>query len=292
MSALYSLPVTERLRQQVRAVQKSIVEHIVAIRAKDLVLGASYQRQVDSEHAKHIAETFDVRKALVIIVSKRENGELFVVDGQHRVIAALQHDANILLPCIVYEGLSEAEEAALFAELTRERRAMSAHDVFWADLIAGSTDAVGVHRIVNSTGYHLHRTEGMSTALYCYSALRSAYNSDDGDSLQSILTTTMRAWGPGEPPTAQIVKAIHAFVIQYKGEYDPDRLVHVLSRHTKRQFDAKLKEAHQYFGEYSGSTHGGRAIREFYNRGLRSKRLREWVAGKSLRSKGRDRNGI
>lgn len=260
------------------------LDHIVGIKAVDLTLGAEYQRDLIETHAERIAEDFDVRKALVIVVSIRPTGERYVVDGQHRVVAALRSDPEQILPCIVYHGLSVAEEAELFSRLQRDRVPLNAQSMFWADVISGQPEAVAVKRMVEASGYFLSRTPGAHGAVTCYSALRVAYRSRDGHVLDQTLAAIRAAWGTSEPPTAVSIKAISAFINQYFNEFDTQRLVDVLSRTTQRGFEVKSRQFKEAVGTgYAGASHGGRYVQAIYNKGLRRRQLPEWVPGKGER---------
>jgi len=257
------------------------LSHIVGIKARDLVLGAEYQRQLLEDHAMAIAEKFDVRKALVVVVNVRFNGDRYVIDGQHRVMAAMLRDPEMVLPCIVYHGLNESQEAGLFAELQRERRQLRPHDLFWADVVAGDKTVLHLKDIVESVGYRFARKEGNKGHIYCYSNLRRSYDSDNGVTLQRALLAMAEAWGTDDPPRHTAMRAVHAFVVQYQDEYDHKRLVDVLTRTPQVQFEVGVKQFKEAVGTgYAGASTGGRYVQAIYNKGKRSNKLPEWRPGR------------
>ena len=76
----------------------------------------AYQRPLSVERVKEIVCNFDERIANEPKVSQR-NGHFYVFDGQHTVAAREERNGGKPLPilCKVYLGLSESDEAVLFA---------------------------------------------------------------------------------------------------------------------------------------------------------------------------------
>ena len=87
------------------------------INSRDLEIPRNkYQRRFRSELAEKIAKDFDERIANEPKVSQRD-GRYFVFDGQHTIAAREARNGGKPLPilCKVYMGLTEKEEALLFA---------------------------------------------------------------------------------------------------------------------------------------------------------------------------------
>lgn len=97
-----------------------LVHHEMVINSKFLEVPRSYyQRHLNANRVKRIAAEFDERIANAPKVSYR-NGHYYVFDGQH-TIAALKlrnNNCDLDILCKVYTGLTEAEEALLFAQQT------------------------------------------------------------------------------------------------------------------------------------------------------------------------------
>ncbi|MBO0378087.1 ParB/Srx family N-terminal domain-containing protein [Staphylococcus warneri] len=53
----------------------------------DLNTDMSYQSPVKEAQVKKIVKHFDPQKLHTIVVNKRENGQFYIIDGQHRVQA-------------------------------------------------------------------------------------------------------------------------------------------------------------------------------------------------------------
>ena len=77
----------------------------------------TYQRNLNPERVKRISHSFDERIANEPKVSLR-NGHYYVFDGQHTIAARVERNGGkpLAILCKVYLGLSESDEATLFAE--------------------------------------------------------------------------------------------------------------------------------------------------------------------------------
>lgn len=104
----------------------------------------TYQRPFTSNRAKEIAANFDERIANEPKVSYRD-GKYFVFDGQHTVAARVMLNGgnDLLITCKVYYGMTEKEEALLFAQQTGISAPLSAGsriraEIFGDDPIAAA----------------------------------------------------------------------------------------------------------------------------------------------------------
>ena len=106
-----------------------------------LQVDASYQRSIENGQSRsliaRIAKDWNWDLCQVLVVSRRGDQGLFVVDGQHRLQAAKMRGDIGQLPCVVATYASAQEEAAIFAQLNRQRTPLKALDIFKAAL-AGS----------------------------------------------------------------------------------------------------------------------------------------------------------
>lgn len=118
-----------------------------------LEIDKSYQRALSALGSQRliqdIARKFDWRLFLPLVVSRREGGGLYVIDGQHRMEGARLRGDIRLVPCTVIEGLSQVEEAKLFCSLNGKRKPISALDLWRSAVMSGDPDAVTVAAIVS-----------------------------------------------------------------------------------------------------------------------------------------------
>src|SRR4029077_9145808 len=98
--------------------------------AAELKVDHDVQRGFHPEHAASLKKAWDPKYIGTLIVSRRKNGELYLIDGQHRCWVALQLDQTAIMDCEVYEGLEVEEEAMMFLHFNRNRKPPSAFDTF------------------------------------------------------------------------------------------------------------------------------------------------------------------
>lgn len=102
-----------------------------------LELDHSYQR-VETGNAKNIADNWDDNACEFLLVSYR-NGKFYVIDGQHRMIAAKIKGIESL-PCVILVGLSKSEEARRFSVQGMGRRKLTPNDTFKANIECGNIE--------------------------------------------------------------------------------------------------------------------------------------------------------
>ena len=76
----------------------------------------TYQRELNTDRVHKIVKQFDERVANEPKVSYRD-GRYYVFDGQHTIAARVERNGGkpLMILCKVYYGLTEKEEARLFA---------------------------------------------------------------------------------------------------------------------------------------------------------------------------------
>lgn len=121
----------------------------------------AYQRSADNGSSRklidQIAHGWDWRLCVPLLVAKRPEG-LFVIDGQHRCLAARQRGDIAHLPCSVVAFASPAEEAVTFAASNRQRKVMTKLDLFRAAVVAREPEAVVIDQLVRDAGLGMANT--------------------------------------------------------------------------------------------------------------------------------------
>jgi hypothetical protein len=121
----------------------------------------SYQRSIEggaSQKAiEKIAANWDWRLCLPLLGSRRRDGMIYIIDGQHRKEGAQLRGDIPWLPVVVFDFDDPKDEAELFIQANRSRRAMGKLDDFHAALVAGDEKAVRINRVVTDAGLVIGR---------------------------------------------------------------------------------------------------------------------------------------
>lgn len=127
---------------------------LVTLRKSEILIDDEYQRdvRVDDQKVLRIAARWSWIACGALIVGKRLDGRLYVIDGQHRLRAALKRSDIRDLPCVVFESTGSREEAEAFLRANRNRKPMTAMQAFKAMVSSGDKTALAVQQMVEKAG--------------------------------------------------------------------------------------------------------------------------------------------
>ncbi|MGW5353661.1 DUF6551 family protein [Streptomyces sp. NPDC004031] len=133
------------------------VDYGVEVPIKDLNIDPQAQRTLNEKRAQNISANL-VREAIgSVILSKRLDGDLYIVDGQHRWRAcALAGIPSIMAE--VHHDLSQAQEAILFLIKNRESHKPRPIDEYHVGLTGGVPLFVDTDRVLGKHGLTLGST--------------------------------------------------------------------------------------------------------------------------------------
>jgi hypothetical protein len=120
----------------------------------DLTEEPEYQREFSSAKANELAKTFDMRASQQILVSRRSDGKMVIIDGRHTCAAAKKIGIKQLSARVI-DGLTLQEEAALFRKRNVNRATVRAMDVYRARLVENEPVAMALKAAVEETGFAL-----------------------------------------------------------------------------------------------------------------------------------------
>lgn len=183
--------------------------HFAVLPLKNMIVDA-YQRPLTS-FVEKIEREFDPALVGTICVSERPRHKYAIIDGQTRA-EGMRRTGLTDAPCIVYTGLSPAEEAELFSKFQTERRGMTSSSRFKAQVIAGHPDAVAIQQIVEAAGLSVDQNTKNNNAVAAVGAMEFVYQGtfgrrgkDNGkhpELLRTTLQVITEAW-PRLPDTAK-----------------------------------------------------------------------------------------
>lgn len=119
----------------------------------------AYQRATDNEASqkliRKIARQWDWNLCQPLSLTRRADGSMWAVDGQHRHAAAQLRGDIPHLPCVIARYPTTADEAAAFVALNKQRKPLNAVDLFKAALAAGDAEAHAVMHVITEAGLRI-----------------------------------------------------------------------------------------------------------------------------------------
>ena len=121
---------------------------------QELEVDHAYQRsQVNPRRVDALCRAWDWIACGCLVVALRDDNKWYVLDGQHRKLAADQRSDINELPCLVFETTGRREEALGFLAINQGRMVVGCLDRYKAQLLAGDPTAFALEKLVRSTGH-------------------------------------------------------------------------------------------------------------------------------------------
>ena len=198
----------------------------------------AYQRATDGPKSRRIisgmVKCWDWSLCQPLVVARRTDGSLFVVDGQHRRDGAKERGDIPHLPCVVLSTVDQATEAATFVALNTERQRLSQAELFFGMLAAGDDAAKQTAEVIAETGWKIARGKYMLQYgpghLACAPMLVRALSYHGAVIVRNALTALREAY----PDTAfdSVATMLKALIAIYRDDdlegLDPDLLIETL----------------------------------------------------------------
>lgn len=166
---------------------------LVGVRPADVTTDERAQRALDAKRVRDIAARLSHEALGIPAVSRRADGSQVWIDGQTRgnaLIAAGQ--GNRVITCQVYEGLTVAEEAALFRQLN-DSKAITSADQYRIAVTEGDKIACESEKVLRLAGWSMH--PGRVNTMKALNTLYVCWERDEM-ATKRALTTLAMAWGP------------------------------------------------------------------------------------------------
>jgi hypothetical protein len=136
--------------------------HMIA--KEDLEVDHAYQRnKINHKRVDDLCRAWDWIACGCLVVSLRDDNKWYVLDGQHRKLAADQRSDIHQLPCLVFETTGRRDEAMGFLAINQGRVGVVGLDRFKAQLLAGDKTALELEVLVRSTGHKFGHTAAGKT---------------------------------------------------------------------------------------------------------------------------------
>lgn len=168
----------------------------------ELQIDPTYQRSIDNAESQRligkIAMNWNWDLCQPLVVARRNDGALFVIDGQHRLEAAKLRGDIVQLPCVVVNYASAADEAANFVQLNQARRPLAKLDVFKAAVASEDPEAVAILGAIEAAGLslapHSNPTAWKPGQICNIGGIESAWRNDGDTATELALLVMARAF--------------------------------------------------------------------------------------------------
>lgn len=243
------------------------------LNTKDLIVNGKAQREIQPWKVKKIVKEFNPLLVNPIKVSFR-SGKYYVFDGQHTVAALKEvNGGDCTVRCVVYYGLTEADEAELFIQQTGVSTRVSAADKMRVRFNYGgeverdmvrAAEMAGV-RVDFTGGEAVNKCTAVKTLMECYKIL-------DRRAFIDMLATIRATWD-GVPGSfsKEVLKGMTKFFEVYYKEFKEKDLISSLARIRPVTI---AREGRGAIGAKNGTSYA-RFILGVYNSGRRTRRLED-----------------
>lgn len=232
---------------------------------------------------RHVSH-FDANQIGVIVISRREDGSTWIIDGQHRVeLLRAVGWGNQKAYCEIFDNIGLRQEAALFLK-RNDKISVRTFDKFAVSITEGNAESCAIAKIVAKVGLKI--AEGSAEgSLYAVTALGRIFagggmasEKEGAIALEKTLQTIEEAWGRQSTNfQGQVIEGIGMVHLRYGAKLDHGGLVAVLAKISGGA--ARLVTyAKQIRESYGGSPAWsvGAVLVQRYNRGRRSNKLEGW----------------
>lgn len=161
-----------------------------------------YQRRAVDTKVLRMAREFSWVAFGALTVSRRGD-QMYVVDGQHRLEAALRRDDVSDVPCVVYSLNDAHQEAQGFLDLNGNRKPVTSLEKFKGEIFAGNEIPVFVNKLIAESG----RTVGCASSSGCVACvgILQKLASEDRSKLAALWPVICKLCD-GKPIQNEIVK--------------------------------------------------------------------------------------
>ncbi|MFE2128630.1 DUF6551 family protein [Streptomyces amritsarensis] len=219
--------------------------------------GPAAQRKKDAVWTARLTKMWDRFALLPAIVSLRDDGRYYLLDGQHSTEVAVNKEGpDFRRDCMVYEGLTPEQEAKLFLAANRDRKAVKPFDIFRVSITAGDPRNTRILKEVESCGLGLSGSTsanriGAVQALIAIAAMDERHAERDKETgtlvhplslpegrsplIPQVLRVVEDAWGRNPSTWEGMMLRALGMVLDRNPHAKLDRLSNKLSGHGERR---------------------------------------------------------
>ena len=249
---------------------EDVTTRIQMINSKKMFVDPSYQRDLDMTRVKKIASKYNPCLVNEVKVSSRD-GKFYIFDGQHTAaVLKMRNGGDVDIECKVFYGLTQRDEAELFAQQNGElARAIASNAKMRALYTAGDVDVVELKNLVEKSGFIFDFAKGkIDKRICCCSQAYKIFRMTSGYEFHTILKIVMDSWdGDKDSLRKEILGGIAILYLAHKPNLDISRMVDVFQKASPNSVLRAGKE----FTTSESDIKYARALLRLYNKGRTSK---------------------
>lgn len=251
--------------------------HLAWVKADDVNVNPVAQREFRPTWAQTILDQFEIDKFQVPHVNKREDGHLYVMEGQHSLWAYRQWvGEGQQVQVWLYNGLTEAEEAEFFLSLNN-KKSIDAIPKFRAAVTAGRVEECEIDRVVRANGCVISSSKG-GNSISAIGAILTIHQRFGSKILGQALRVIRESFVDGgfERP---VLLGVAMVLARYADSVDEQRLVSKLAG-IRNGWKGVVQRAANIRATQGVSQPeaAAAAVVEFYNAGRGGVKLMTWWA--------------
>lgn len=271
----------KRSKSHSEAIASGAAGEFEVVRIDDLKVDHSYQRDLDVNLVQKIARDYDIAAAGPLVISRRSDGSLFVVNGQHRGAAAkTAGETEVIAQVIDMSGVPLDEARKIEAELRLKgntRRGDKVQERFRAQLAAGYRESLAIVEIARQFGTRINPWPDSKHGVNAVSTIEALYRKDSGGHLVRVFEFIQEAFGSVDGPTSTtaVLSATSWLLERHDHEMDRKRMVERLG---VEGLDALMRQALSHRAAMGGSVWMNvyRAMIGVYNQRLPENKHLTW----------------
>ena len=194
-----------------------------------------YQKKVRKKVVDEIVKYFNPAAVGVIHVSQREDGSLWIFDGQHRT-EALSRLGYEYVDCLVFSGLTPEQEASGFIGHHAVSKPTKIEEHV-GRVFAKDETALEIERIVTSLGLRVV-SGGAKNTIQSITALYNIYEKNGETILRRVLTIIRDGFiDTDRPYIVPLLKSLRDLIVQYDKKLDDKWLIKKFNQMTLNQLN-------------------------------------------------------
>lgn len=198
----------------------------------------AYYRPVSDRRLEEMAEEgFQDSLAEALVCNMRDSGDVYLMSGQHRLLAA-RAAGRTELPVKLFFGLSRDEEIRAYDRMNWARAKSQPVDRLRAHYERGEHAAVRLVELLDEYGYTPFKSNVSDNSFRAVAFAMAAFERDS-EVLRVVLQLMSTTWR-GKPGATErdLARGMELFIARHRSEYQYDKLARVIEAYLPKQLAA------------------------------------------------------